>query len=66
MPAKRSNLVDRETLVDNLHKAVQAYVEAAGGKAWIVGPVEIVPHKPTQFDLVIKCVGERPRYKEGV
>lgn len=61
MPTKQPKPVDREKLVDDLHKAVQAYVEGNGGKAWTIGPIEIIPHRPTQFDVVITCVGERPK-----
>lgn len=62
MPKRKP--IDREKLVGDLHKAVQAYIEGNGGKLSIVGPMEIVTHKPMSFELVIHCVGQRPTLEE--
>jgi hypothetical protein len=43
---------------------VKAFVEGNGGKLSVIGPIEIVPHKPLVFDLVIHCVGHRPKWEE--
>ena len=64
MAAKRSQPVDKEKLVEDLHRAVRAFVEGNGGKLSVIGPIEIVPHKPLVFDLVIHCVGQRPKWEE--
>jgi hypothetical protein len=60
----RRKPIDREKLVDDLQRAVRAYIEGNGGKLMIVGPIEIVPHKPTSFDLVVSCVGQRPPWRD--
>jgi hypothetical protein len=60
--AKRSQPVDREKLVEDLHRAVRAFVEGNGGKLSVVGPIELVPHKALVFDLVIHCVGQRSKW----
>lgn len=62
MPDKRSKPANPENLINDLHNAVQAYVEGNGGKLWVIGQLEIVPHKATSFDLVIPCVGQRPTF----
>jgi hypothetical protein len=64
MAAKRSQPVDKEKLVDDLHHAVRAFVEGNGGKLSVIGPIEFVPHKPLVFDLVIHCVGHGPKWEE--
>jgi hypothetical protein len=61
MAAKRSQPVDKEKLVDDLHHAVRAFVEGNGGDLSVIGPIEIVAHKPLSFDSVIHCVGQRPQ-----
>jgi hypothetical protein len=58
--SKRPKPVDLEKLVDDLHRAVRTYVEGCGGKVLIIGPIEIVRHKPTSFDVVVSCVGSPP------
>jgi hypothetical protein len=58
--SKKTKAVDREKLVDNLHAAVRAYIEGNGGNLSVIGPIEIVAHKPLSFDLVIHCVGQLP------
>ena len=60
MPAKHSGEPSKEKLLANLRKAIQAYVEGHGGELWQIGPLTIVPHNPTSFDLIIPCVGHRP------
>jgi hypothetical protein len=50
-----------EKLVNDLHKAVRAYVEGNGGKVWIVGPTKINAHKAKSFEVVIEVVGEPPK-----
>jgi hypothetical protein len=52
---------DREKLVNDLHKAVRAYVEGNGGKVWSVGPINVDVHKATSFDVVVAVVGEPPK-----
>jgi hypothetical protein len=42
---------------------VRAFVEGNGGKLSVIGPIEIVPHKPLVL-LVIHCVGQRPKWEE--
>jgi hypothetical protein len=54
MPKKEP---DAEKVVDNLHAAVRAFIEARGGNLSQIGPVEIVTHKALSFDVVIRCVG---------
>lgn len=63
MPAKRPTAVDRERLVANIHAAVRAYIEAGNGKAIAIGPMDIVPRKGMEFDLVIRCIGTRPKWE---
>ena len=38
MAAKRSQPVDKEKLVEDLHHAVRAFVEGNGGKLSVIGP----------------------------
>jgi hypothetical protein len=64
MASKRSQPIDKEKLVEDLHHAVRAFVESNGGKLSVIGPIEIVPHKALVFDLVIHCVGQRPKWEE--
>lgn len=54
---------DPQKLLDDLHNAVQAFIEGHDGKLWVIGQLQIVPHKPTSFDLIIPCVGQRPRFE---
>lgn len=45
-----------------LHRAVEAYVLARGGKTWIVGPARIEPRQQaTAFAVIIDCVGKAPK-----
>ena len=64
MASKRSQSVDKEKLVEDLRHAVRAFVESNGGKLSVNGSIEIVPHKALVFDLVIHCVGQRPKWDE--
>jgi hypothetical protein len=52
-------------LLDDLHAAAKAYIEGNGGDAWIIGPVRIEIRKPTQFEVVLECVGRGPSIKIG-
>jgi hypothetical protein len=63
MPAKRSGEPSKEKLLANLQNAIQEYVDGNGGKLWRIGPITIVPHNPTSFDLLIPCVGHQPTRK---
>jgi hypothetical protein len=63
MPAKRPTPAHREQLIDNIHTAVRAYIEAGNGKAIAIGPMDILPRKGMEFDLVIRCIGTRPRWE---
>lgn len=65
MPAKRAKTGDRKALVDQLLAAVQAYVAAGNGKLLRVESTEIVQHRLTQFDLVVRCVGRAPKWDEN-
>lgn len=51
---------DHEKIVDRLHAAARAYIEAGGGSAWVVGPIRVVVHKAKSYDLVIEIVGDPP------
>jgi hypothetical protein len=64
MTSKRSKPVDKDKLVEDLDHAVRAFVEGNGGKLSVIGRFEIVPHKALVFDLVIHCVGQRPKWDE--
>lgn len=64
MPAKRPTSLEREQLVDNIHAAVRAYIEAGSGKAIAIGPLDIVPRIGMEFDLVIRCIGTRPKWDD--
>ena len=60
MPAKHSGEPSKEKLLTNLQEALREYVNGTGGNLWQIGPIAVVPHNPTSFDLVIPCVGQRP------
>jgi hypothetical protein len=32
-------------------------------KAIAIGPIDILPRKGMEFDLVIRCIGTRPRWE---
>jgi len=63
MPNKRAATVNKEQLVDNIHAAIRAYIEAGNGKALAIGPLEVVLHKGMEFDIVIRCIGTRPKWE---
>jgi hypothetical protein len=64
MPKRSSTPARRQKAVDQLHRAVQNFVEACGGDLWVIEPLTITPHNPTQFDIVIPCVGKRPQQQD--
>jgi hypothetical protein len=63
MPAKRPTPIDPEQLVDNIHDAIRAYIEAGKGKVLSIGPMELVPRKGMEFDIVVRCIGTRPQWE---
>jgi hypothetical protein len=63
MPTQRPTRADREQLVENIHTAVRAYMEAGHGKAIAVGPIDLLTRRGMEFDLVIGCIGMRPKWE---
>lgn len=63
MRTKQFKSVDRERLVDDVHKAARCYIEGGGGKVVVIGPTDIVKRRAMEFDLVIKCVGQPPKWE---
>lgn len=65
---------DPTVLIDDLYKAVQAYVEGNGGKLSVIGGVQIMQDDPMRkfnFGVVVRCTGSLPVLttspnKEGV
>lgn len=53
----------KDKLIDNLYKAVQAYVEGNGGKLAVIGGVQILQDDPSRkfnYGVVIRCTGTLP------
>ena len=52
--------------IDQLYQAVIKYVESNGGKIVVIGGIAI-QHWPetteSSFDVAIKCLGRRPKFK---
>lgn len=61
MPTKGPATVNREQLIKGIHTALRAYIEAGKGKLLVIGPMQIVPRKGMEFDVVIRCIGTRPK-----
>ena len=51
--------------IDALYRGVIRYVEANGGSLLVVGGVQVLewPGDPkAKFSIVVKCMGEKPRF----
>ena len=59
MTEKRPN---KERAAADLHRAVQAFLQAYGGTVWVIGKIRVDVRNPTSYNLIIECVGHPPTW----